>query len=249
MILIIERDYGKDLPEELRAQWESDRAKKAENKRRRAAARLEAAADPFAAHRGGKKGHKAMLRASRLAAEADIEAPRNAGPNLAMLVDQMRAFLANMNLTVPMALPPMDKVARAKVHEIADSFGLKSVSKGKGTARYTTIIKTSRSGTFINERKITRILKSGGNWGFSRPENPGYGGNGGGKGKGSAAPKHREGDEVGKAAPKIGESNIGFQMLANMGWAEGDRIGVTGGLEVPLTAIIKNTKLGLGATR
>jgi hypothetical protein len=32
-----------------------------------------------------------------------------------------------------------------------------------------------------------------------------------------------------------------------MGWVEGDRIGVTGGLEVPITAVIKNTKLGLGA--
>lgn len=32
-------------------------------------------------------------------------------------------------------------------------------------------------------------------------------------------------------------------------WAEGDRIGVTGGLADPLTAIIKTTKLGLGATR
>lgn len=44
-------------------------------------------------------------------------------------------------------------------------------------------------------------------------------------------------------------SNIGFQMLAAMGWSEGDRIGATGGLDAPLTAIIKNTKLGLGATR
>ena len=52
-----------------------------------------------------------------------------------------------------------------------------------------------------------------------------------------------------QAAPKIGQENVGFQMLASMGWAEGDRIGVTGGLEAPIAAIIKNTKLGLGATR
>ena len=62
-------------------------------------------------------------------------------------------------------------------------------------------------------------------------------------------PKHREGDEVGKAAPKIGESNIGFKMLANMGWAEGEKIGVSGGLDAPLKAVFKSTKLGLGATR
>ena len=38
-------------------------------------------------------------------------------------------------------------------------------------------------------------------------------------------------------------------MLASMGWAEGDRIGKAGGLSAPLTAVIKNTKLGLGASR
>ena len=52
-----------------------------------------------------------------------------------------------------------------------------------------------------------------------------------------------------QAAPKISEGNIGFRMLAMMGWSEGDRIGVSGGLDVPLTAIIKNTKLGLGANK
>jgi len=52
-----------------------------------------------------------------------------------------------------------------------------------------------------------------------------------------------------QAAPKISEANIGFRMLAMMGWSEGDRIGVSGGLDAPLTAIIKNTKLGLGANK
>lgn len=32
-------------------------------------------------------------------------------------------------------------------------------------------------------------------------------------------------------------------------WTEGERIGVTGGLADPLTAIIKTSKLGLGAVR
>jgi hypothetical protein len=52
-----------------------------------------------------------------------------------------------------------------------------------------------------------------------------------------------------QTAPKIGESNIGFKMLASMGWSEGDRIGMTGGLDAPLTAVIKHTKLGLGASK
>ncbi len=36
-------------------------------------------------------------------------------------------------------------------------------------------------------------------------------------------------------------------MLAAMGWTEGDRIGLSGGLDVPLKVVIKNTKRGLGA--
>ncbi|KAL5507239.1 SQS1 [Sanghuangporus vaninii] len=233
------RDYGKDLPPELRAQWEKDRAKKAENKAKRAAARLEAAADPFAKHKGGKKGRKAMLRAARLVEEDRDDAPAT---DMALIIRQMRMYLDNLSLTVPLALPPMDKASRAKVHEIAAAFGLKSQSKGKGTARYTSIIKTSRSGININERKIQRVLRSGGDWGFTRPGHPGGG-------KGGGAPKHREGDEVGKEAPKIGEGNVGFRMLANMGWAKGEKIGVSGGLDAPITAIIKHSKLGLGATR
>ena len=51
-----------------------------------------------------------------------------------------------------------------------------------------------------------------------------------------------------QGAAKIGESNVGFKMLAAMGWSDGDRIGLSGGLDAPLTAIMKKTKLGLGAT-
>lgn len=51
-----------------------------------------------------------------------------------------------------------------------------------------------------------------------------------------------------QSAPKIGESNVGFKMLAAMGWADGDRIGLSGGLDAPLVAVMKKTKLGLGAT-
>ena len=73
----------------------------------------------------------------------------------------------------------------------------------------------------------------------------------GGRGNGDVRmPRHRDGDEVGHAAPKIGETNVGFRMLAQMGWAEGERIGSSmKGIENPLTAIIKTTKAGLGASK
>jgi hypothetical protein len=37
-------------------------------------------------------------------------------------------------------------------------------------------------------------------------------------------------------------------MLQAMGWKEGERVGCSGGLEAPIAAVIKRTKLGLGAT-
>ena len=52
-----------------------------------------------------------------------------------------------------------------------------------------------------------------------------------------------------KTAPKLDGSNVGFRMLSAMGWGEGDRIGVVGGLEAPLVAVVKTTKLGLGASK
>ena len=35
-------------------------------------------------------------------------------------------------------------------------------------------------------------------------------------------------------------------ILASMGWSDGAPIGLSGGLEGPITAVIKKTKLGLG---
>jgi len=51
-----------------------------------------------------------------------------------------------------------------------------------------------------------------------------------------------------QAAPKINETNVGFMMLASMGWSDGATIGLSGGLDAPITAVIKKTKLGLGAS-
>ena len=64
---------------------------------------------------------------------------------------------------------------------------------------------------------------------------------------GGSGVRHREGEQVGEGAERIGGENIGHKLLSRMGWAEGDRIGRSGGLNNPIVAIIKNTKTGLGA--
>lgn len=234
------KDRYKDLPQDLQAQWQKDRDKKAENKRQRALARQALATDPLSHKKGGKKGRKAMLASAKL--DPTITVLPNRIIDMTTLVQQIRRFLADVGGPLTMSLPPTNKETRKSMHEMAVAFGLRSQSKGKGNARYTTLIKTSRSGVAVDEGKITKIVRrSAGGREFVSTS--------GKRGGMVGVPKHREGDEVGKAAPKIGQSNIGFRMLASMGWSEGDRIGITGGLDVPLTAVIKHTKLGLGASK
>lgn len=235
------RDKCRDLPPELRDQWEKDRQKKAEYKREREQARLIQAADPVAAKKGGKKGRKAMLAAARL--DPTIIAIPNRIIDMTTLVQQIRQFIANIDGPQSMSLPPTNKGTRKNVHKLALAFNLKSFSKGKGDARYTTMTKTTKTGVCVDEAEIARITRRGGDFGDEEFVNKK------GKGKGKLVPKHKDGDEVGKEAPRIGESNIGFRMLASMGWSEGDHIGISGGLKDPVTAVIKTTKLGLGARK
>ncbi|KAK7436842.1 squalene synthetase-like protein, partial [Stygiomarasmius scandens] len=237
------KDKAKDLPPDLAALWEQDRKKKAIRKQERELRKLEAAADPLAKKKGGKKGQKAMLAAAKL--DPTITVLPNRIIDMTTLVQQIRRFLDDLDGPQSMTLPPCNKSTRKLVHELANAFSLKSISKGRGDARYTTLTKTTMSGIRINEKKVGRIVRRGGGQYFG---GEGDWEGGGRKGKAKMA-RHKEGDEVGKAAPKIDEGNVGFRMLASMGWSEGDRIGLSGGLRDPLTAVIKHTKLGLGATR
>lgn len=232
----------------LQAQWAKDRAKKAAHKQARQTVRLLAALDPLNIDTDPTRAsRKAMRAVSRLDLETTLSIAPRAVVDVGSLEAQMRRFVEGGRYSV--ALPPMDKAMRKTVHEMAAAFGVKSVSKGKGQGRYTTLIRTSRTGVGVKEGKVRAVVERFGKGRGREGKGKGKGGKGGRGGDGM--PRHREGDEVGKEAPKIGESNIGFRMLASMGWSEGDRIGGTGsvGIEAPLTAIIKNSKLGLGATR
>ncbi|KIM69579.1 hypothetical protein SCLCIDRAFT_103262 [Scleroderma citrinum Foug A] len=154
----------------------------------------------------------------------------------------MREFVANIGGRQSIALLPMNKGSRKIVHELAVAFNLKSGSKGNDPRRYVTLTKTTRSG-IINEGKVRALMKRA---------TRGSGREFEGQKKGRPRmPEHYEGDEVGKEAPAVGESNIGFKMLSSMGWSEGVKIGGESsiGIEVPLTAVMKKSRLGLGATR
>ncbi|KZS98497.1 hypothetical protein SISNIDRAFT_514546 [Sistotremastrum niveocremeum HHB9708] len=229
--LYSENDHSvkqKDIPPHLQQQWEKDRQAKAKRKEDRRQAKLEQEFSTFLSPRkGGKKREK--FRATNLTLLTDGKAV-----DMKKIETEIRDFVLDIGGPRETSLPPMDKASRAKIHQLALAFNLKSKSHNKGASRFTTLIKTTKTGIGIDERKIRKL--TGG-----RVEM-----NGSNKGRVFAG-RHRDGDEVGKEAPRIGESNIGFKLLAQMGWGEGDRIGMTGGLADPLTAIIKNTKLGLGA--
>ena len=147
---------------------------------------MKLAADPLATHQGGKKGRKAMLAAARTTEDLP-----NRIVDFVTLEQQIRRFLANIEGGNTMALPACDKETRKRIHDLADAFNLKSQSKGKGDARYTTLIKTSRSGLGIREGKVRAILKKTTNGTWDAPRNGDW------RGKANLA-KHREGEEVGK---------------------------------------------------
>ncbi|KAL0573333.1 squalene synthetase-like protein [Marasmius crinis-equi] len=239
------KDKDKDLPPGLAELWEKDRAKKAERRRERDLEKLMQAADPLAKKKGGKKGRKAAARLANL--DPTISVLPNRIIDMTTLVQQIRRFLDDIGGPRQMALPPTNKETRKMVHELAQAFNLKSVSKGKGNDRYTTLTKTTRSVSgIVNEKKVGKVVRWGRARGVEFASKEDWTDD---RKKGARMPKHREGDEVGKAAPKINETNVGFRLLAAMGWEEGDRIGLSGGLKDPLTAVIKHSKLGLGANR
>jgi len=145
----------KDLPTGLQEQWEKDRLKKANKKRERELARLEAALDPLVPKEGGKKSKKAMITAARLDPSIEI---RHRIVDMVSVGQQIRRFLAD-NGKKDMALPACDKSTRKKIHNLAALFGLNSKSKDCALGRYTTLRKTKRTGGNIDERQVTRMME------------------------------------------------------------------------------------------
>lgn len=179
------------IPEELRDQWERDRAKKAERKRLRELERIAAAVDPFRTRKGGKKARKAKLAAAS-ATSVSLET----------IVGYMKRFVADTRGPRTLPLPPMNRKIRKLVHELAHAFKLESKSKGNGAERFTTLKKTTLSSVDVDERKIAQILRNP-----SLPYVTHEGGKGKGKGKRKGKSKGkgmadrtrpRDGDVVGE---------------------------------------------------
>ena len=99
----------------MQAQWERDRAKKAENKKRRAEERREAAKLGLSwnKHKRFKETAPALLLPA-----TDINS----------IETLIREFLADIGGPNTLPLPPMKAEARKQVHTLASFFHLKSKS-------------------------------------------------------------------------------------------------------------------------
>ncbi|BGP34617.1 squalene synthetase-like protein [Rhodotorula toruloides] len=262
-----DKSFGGAFSSTLAAQWDLDRQSKARKKAERAALRAsqnEAEYRDSYRTKGGKKGKKA-LKAAREAADLSNDA--------ATVNRRIRHFIVNEIGEQSVSLPPMSKKARIAVHLLAEVYGLRSRSMGKGNSRFPVLERTSKTTVIgVSERRVRAIV------GTAEGENEledGYGafggigrrGRGGGKmaglwkalegasgkgkfgagGRGGGLGKNSEGAVVGEGADKLGEDNVGFALLKKMGWTEGAQIGLSGGILEPVSAVVKGTRRGLGA--
>jgi R3H domain len=194
------RKKDRDIPPELHDQWERDRAKKADRKRLRTLTRLQSAENASPTRRSSRRNEN-VLGGARVQGNTVYADRVN---TLSVLEELIRKFLGNLDM-MQLVLPPKGKDWRKRAHLLAEAFNLKSKSTGKGEGRFMTLIKTTRSGISINERKIFRLVGGDNGEGFKASH-------------GGAKPvRHRDGDEVGKMAPRLSGSNVGFKLLQQMG--------------------------------
>lgn len=264
--------------QELQSQWQKDRAKKADNKRKRAEQRALEADNPFHNTNGKGKGtnKKQQKKAARAARRAERVEGRGNMKDIDMVDElfggrgfassrredplsrhavtlievnrQIELFMYDVSKTT-LSLAPMDKRARAQVHQLASCYNLISKSKGSGNHRFPTLIKNSRSGLQVKQGRVNAILRSVGGASFGKGSRTGANApkDIGRKTKERIPlPRNQEGAQVGFGAERIGQDNVGHRLLSAMGWVEGMGVGATQGMSDPVGATIKISRGGLG---
>ncbi|EMR08580.1 hypothetical protein PNEG_03056 [Pneumocystis murina B123] len=164
--------------------------------------------------------------------------------------DIILCFLSDCDL-MDLDLVPMDSHARKWVHILADAYGIVSKSSGKKELRHVVLYKTTRVHDNYSKRHVARILQilnyKQYNFKVSRMKGSESEDNYRKISKNRHKYKYHDGDIVGKDAPEIDKDNKGRMMLEKLGWIAGNGLGAADnkGIEVPVMAVIKTTKLGL----
>ncbi|CAK3969205.1 hypothetical protein DOTSEDRAFT_82684 [Lecanosticta acicola] len=230
-----------ELRDDLTAQWQKDkstkRQKKLEREELRAAGMLGSA---------GRKG------------KADLSQKYSNGMSMKDVWTELRAFMENDDLR-ERAFPPMDKIDRKKLHQVAMALDLNSKSQGTGMKRFPIVYKTRRTKEFSPDLYYRFIQAADrGGLGYSKGSadrikagtsagRGGRGGGGGGRGGGVAAATVRHGEVVGAGAAEISSSSFGHKMLEKYGWSKGKALGKDGeGRLVPVEQRMRVGTAGLG---
>jgi len=228
--LILDDVSDSELEASMQAAWENDRIKKKARKQEREVLRAQGLLT-------GKHG------------KPDLKAKYKEGMGLHAMKEELKQFLMSDNTTL--ALPPMDKMDRKVVHEIANAFKLKSKSAGNGAKRYPILYRTTRTTAYIEhtfdavEARLSRRFLPrndvGGRRSGATPRRSGRGGS-------NAGVSYRDGDIVGGSAPELGVENKGRAMLEKMGWSSGTALGALNnkGILQPVSHVVKTKKAGLG---
>ncbi|ORY84441.1 hypothetical protein BCR37DRAFT_378465 [Protomyces lactucae-debilis] len=239
-----------ELEATLIAQWKADKASKKSRKR-----------DRQQQHAEGLVGKRAKRARAAHAA--------NAGHgSLSEYHTIIKHFVSHADYVgvEQLPLPAMDRSIRRAVHIIAQhGYNLQTKSQGSGKRRYPVLYKTKHSSSAKNlpdavfiEEVMVQAQKTIGYTSSTKRRDPMQiktkgkgkipGGGGISRAAGAGAGKLRDGDIVGVDAPEIALSNRGRAMLEKLGWSHGTGLGVVGniGISIPLTATVKNTRVGLG---
>jgi len=229
-----------DIAAQLKTSWQRDR----EKKKLRKIHREERRAQGFLNTKACKTGQPLLVDKYKK------------GMSMSEVCTEIRSFMLRGNeryetQSLPnwpsltprsLALPPMSKSDRKLVHNLASKLYLKSKSVGSDTARFTTLIKTSRSGIFeCDEESIDWVLRTGKS--LKRMD---VGSRGARKGPGGGS--LREDMKVGAEAPELSVDNRGRLMLEKLGYRSGMTLGAVEGrgISEPVIAIMKMSKAGLG---
>nr|OQO16265.1 hypothetical protein B0A51_15402 [Rachicladosporium sp. CCFEE 5018] len=229
-----------DLREVLHDTWDKDRSKKSAKKREREEFRM-----------AGLLGMNGT---------PDLTAKYTQGMTLSQLHEELRQFLQDDELDAK-KFPPMDKVDRAALHDIAGRLNITSKSQGSGKKRFPMLYKTTKTLEY-SEMHFNRIIAAS-QRGFlknssykgkaNKFSSAGRGGRGdgmaprGGRGGGVSGHGLRDGEVVGAGAKEISADNFGHRLMEKMGWTKGTALGKDGeGLLVPVAQIMKAGKAGLG---
>ncbi|KAM3427635.1 hypothetical protein MY4824_009313 [Beauveria thailandica] len=239
-------DIDSETERRLQAAWQSDRIRKAERKKEREQFR--------ALNLTKKKAEKGD--------NDDMRVKYHKGMSLDQVANELKRFLISLDNRydfMPLSeadiltqfhsicLPPMDKHARKIIHELANTFNVKSKSTGKADQRRPILYRTKRTLRFDEEAFESAVRRTRRRY-FPRLDYKGKRSQGQPSRNGYAEASYRDGEIVGASAPELSIENRGRAMLEKMGWSTGTALGSEDnkGILIPVIQTMKRSKAGLG---